>query len=135
MGERVDFTVPADPTRTYQGIVAQVRENPTTIQNVVTYDTVVYENNVDNSLRPGMTADAQIEVAHVENAIVVPLAALSFRVAGQQPQARASIPPHATSASTSWGDTGTAQTTTLTVGSLAQVTVAEQGLIGLLRSG
>jgi HlyD family secretion protein len=127
VGEQVDFTVLAYPDRTFRGIVAQVRENPTTIQNVVTYDTVVYEHNPDNSLRPGMTASAEIEVAHADNALVVPLAALSFRAPGQQPPARASAAPRATPSASTWGDTGTAQAPALAAGNLARVTVLDHG--------
>jgi len=127
VGERVDFTVLAYPNRTFQGIVAQVRENPTTIQNVVTYDTVVYENNADNSLRPGMTANAEIRVAHADNAVVVPLAALTFHIAGAQAGPRAGAHPRATPAGTSWGDTGTAQTVTLAAGTNAHVALVVPG--------
>jgi HlyD family secretion protein len=127
LGQRVNFTVLAYPNRTFQGIVAQVRENPTTIQNVVTYDTVVYEHNADNALRPGMTASAEIQVAHVDNAIVVPLAALTFHATGTQPQARRSPRPQTTPAGSPWGNTGTAQTATLGPGSLAQVTLVGPG--------
>ena len=126
VGEGVDFTVLAYPNQTFRGTVAQVRENPTTIQNVVTYDTVVYENNADNRLRPGMTANAQIRVAHADDVIVVPLAALSFHLAGVPP-VRASAGPHATPASTSWGNTGAAPTVTLAAGNIAHVTLLEQG--------
>ncbi len=126
-GQRVDFTVLAYPNYTFHGTVAQVRENPTTLQNVVTYDTVVYENNADGHLRPGMTANASIQVAHTDNALVVPLAALSFRTAVPQPHAKATAAPHATPASTSWGNTGATQNATLAAGSLAQVNVVDHG--------
>ena len=106
VGQSVDFTVLAYPSYTFHGNVAQVRENPTTIQNVVTYDTVVYENNTDGRLRPGMTASASIKVAHADNALVVPLAALSFHTAAQQPRFGPSAAPRGTPASTSWGNTG-----------------------------
>src|SRR5579875_1020079 len=77
-GDPVSFTVLAYPNRTFTGTVQQVRKNPTTVSNVVTYDTVVIVNNEDGALLPGMTADATIQVAHVDNATIVPLAAFSY---------------------------------------------------------
>ena len=80
-GETVDFTVLAFPNRTFTGIVSQVRKNPTTISNVVTYTTVVLVDNNDQALLPGMTANATINVQKAPNALIVPLAALSFQPA------------------------------------------------------
>jgi HlyD family secretion protein len=77
-GDVTDFTVLAFPNRTFHGMVYQVRQNPTTINNVVTYDTVVYVGNKDGALYPGMTANASIHVAKVRNALVVPIAALQY---------------------------------------------------------
>jgi HlyD family secretion protein len=81
-GEGVDFTVLAYPNRTFHGTVSQVREAPTTVSNVVTYDVVTKVNNPDGALLPGMTATATIDIAKVNNALIVPLAALQFRPAG-----------------------------------------------------
>src|SRR3981189_315526 len=53
----VDFTVDAFPIRTFQGKVVQVRNAPITVQNVVTYDTVIGVSNADLKLKPGMTAN------------------------------------------------------------------------------
>jgi len=77
-GDGVDFTVLAYPNRTFHATVQQVRQNPTTVSNVVTYQTVVIVNNKDGALRPGMTANATIEVAHVDGATIVPLAAFGY---------------------------------------------------------
>ena len=77
-GDPVSFTVLAYPNRTFTGTVEQVRKNPTTVSNVVTYDTVVIVNNKDGALMPGMTANATIQVAHVDNATIVPLAAFGY---------------------------------------------------------
>ena len=68
----------AYPNRTFHATVQQVRQNPTTVSNVVTYTTVVIVNNKDGALRPGMTANATIQVAHVDNATIVPLAAFGY---------------------------------------------------------
>ena len=79
VGQKVDFTVDAFPQRTFHGEVTQVRNAPTTIQNVVTYDTVISVNNADLKLKPGMTANVSIIGAHRENALKLSNAALRFR--------------------------------------------------------
>jgi len=75
-GDAVTFSVLAHPNTMFRGTVAQVRINPQTLNNVVTYDVVVYAANVGGQLLPGMTANATIDVASVSNALTVPLAAL-----------------------------------------------------------
>jgi HlyD family secretion protein len=77
-GDAVSFTVLAYPNRAFHATVAQVRQNPTTVSNVVTYQTVVYVDNKDGALRPGMTANATIQVAHVDNATIVPVSAFTY---------------------------------------------------------
>ncbi len=52
VGQKVDFTVDAFPRRTFHGAIVQVRNAPTTVQNVVTYDTVMGVNNADLKLKP-----------------------------------------------------------------------------------
>lgn len=89
-GESVDLSVLAYPNRTYAGTVSQVRIDPTTTNNVVTYTTVVLVDNRDGSLLPGMTANAQIRVADAPGALVVPAAALAYHPsAGGAPQGAA----------------------------------------------
>jgi HlyD family secretion protein len=78
-GQQVDFTVDAYPTRTFHGVVAQVRNSPTTVENVVTYDTVVSVNNADLKLKPGMTANIAVVIAQRFNVLKIPNAALRFR--------------------------------------------------------
>jgi HlyD family secretion protein len=83
-GDAVDFSVLAYPNTIFHGVVSQVRIDPTTTNNVVTYDTVVLVNNQDGKLLPGMTANAAIDVAKTNgNALIVPLAALSYRPAAR----------------------------------------------------
>ena len=77
--QKVDFTVDAFPNRTFHGIVVQVRNSPTNVQNVVSYDTVIGVNNADLKLKPGMTANVSIIVAERSNVLRVPNAALRFR--------------------------------------------------------
>jgi HlyD family secretion protein len=75
----VDFTVDAFPTRTFHGKVVQVRNAPITVQNVVTYDTVIGVNNADLKLKPGMTANVAIIIAHKDNVVQIKNAALRYR--------------------------------------------------------
>jgi HlyD family secretion protein len=79
IGQDVEFTVDAFPTRTFRGKVVQVRNSPITVQNVVTYDTVIEVNNADLKLKPGMTANVSIIVARKEDVIKMPNSALRFR--------------------------------------------------------
>jgi len=81
VGQDVNFTVDAFPYRTFHGKVTQIRNSPITVQNVVSYDTVIAVNNSDMKLRPGMTANVSIIVAQRENVLKVPNAALRFRLA------------------------------------------------------
>lgn len=77
------ITVPAYPNIEFKGIVKQVRVNPTTVQNVVTYDAVVIVHDEQERLKPGMTANVTIDVVHRSNVLTVPLAALLYRPSGQ----------------------------------------------------
>src|SRR5213592_2154569 len=79
VGQDVDFTVDAFPTQTFHGKVVQVRNAPITVQNVVTYDTVIGVNNPDLKLKPGMTANVSIVVAHKDNVLQIKNAALRYR--------------------------------------------------------
>jgi HlyD family secretion protein len=78
-GNAAYFTVDAFPKRTFEGKVTQVRQSPQTVQNVVTYDVVITSDNLDLSLKPGMTASTRIVVASHDNAKRVPVGALRFR--------------------------------------------------------
>ena len=77
-GQSVDFTVDAYPNRTFHGAVTQVRNAPTTVNNVVTYDTVIGVTNSDFKLKPGMTASVSIIVANRTNVLEIPNSALRF---------------------------------------------------------
>ena len=77
-GQGATFTVDAYPDRAFQARITQVRFGSKTVSGVVTYETVLRVDNSDLSLRPGMTATANIAVLHVRNAILVPSAALRF---------------------------------------------------------
>jgi HlyD family secretion protein len=71
--------VDAFPTRTFHGKVVQVRNAPITVQNVVTYDTVIGVSNPDLKLKPGMTANVSIIIEHKDNVLQLKNAALRFR--------------------------------------------------------
>jgi HlyD family secretion protein len=78
-GRPVTFKVDAFPKDTFRGTVIQVRMNPTTVQNVVTYNTIIEFANPELKLLPGMTAFVTIPVATVHNALKVPNTALRYR--------------------------------------------------------
>jgi HlyD family secretion protein len=82
VGQDVDFTVDAFPTQTFHGKVVQVRNAPITVQNVVTYDTVIGVSNPDLKLKPGMTANVSIIAARKDNVLQIKNAALRYRPSG-----------------------------------------------------
>jgi HlyD family secretion protein len=77
-GQKATFSVAAYPNRTFEARIKQARYGSSTTSGVVTYETVLKVNNSDLSLRPGMTATADVTVKKVENAILIPSAALRF---------------------------------------------------------
>ena len=79
VGKTVTFKVDALPKQTFQGVVSQVRMNPTTVQSVVTYDTIIEFANPELKLFPGMTAYVTIPVATVQNAMKLPNTALRYK--------------------------------------------------------
>ena len=81
-GANASFTVDAFPKRIFQGRVAQVRQAPISVQNVITYDVVITVANPDLLLKPGMTATARIVTAQALNVLRVPSQALRFTPAG-----------------------------------------------------
>jgi HlyD family secretion protein len=78
-GQVVTFRVDAFPNDTFTGSVEQVRLQPTTVQNVVTYQTVIAVPNQQLKLKPGMTANVTIEVSRKSNVLRIPSAATRFR--------------------------------------------------------
>ena len=79
VGKTVTFKVDALPKGTFQGVVSQVRMNPTMVQSVVTYDTIIEFANPELKLFPGMTAYVTIPVATVRNALKLPNTALRYK--------------------------------------------------------
>lgn len=122
-GDPVAFTVLAYPNRTFRGIVSQVRVNPTTVSNVVTYTVIVHVNNNDNKLLPGMTANATITVAQMKNALVVPLQALAYRpVQARQARVQRRQTP---SPSSPWGAASAS----------GAIVAGDKGVVFVLREG
>ena len=85
VAQDVDFTVDAFPAQTFHGKVVQVRNAPITVQNVVTYDTVIGVSNPDLKLKPGMTANVSIIIARKDNVLQIKNAALRYRPAEAPP--------------------------------------------------
>jgi len=78
-GQQVTFRVDAFPRDVFRGEVEQVRLQPTTVQNVVSYQTVINVPNAELKLKPGMTANANIEVSRKNDVLRIPTAATRFR--------------------------------------------------------
>src|SRR5205085_11818569 len=78
-GQVVSFKVDAYPKDTFTGKVSQVRMNATTVQNVVTYNTVIDFDNPELKLFPGMTAYISIPVANAQDVMRVPNGALRYK--------------------------------------------------------
>jgi HlyD family secretion protein len=77
-GQRVEFKVDAYPDMKFEGKVSEVRLQPTTTNNVVTYAVILSAPNPEKKLMPGMTADATIYVEEKENALMISGKAVRF---------------------------------------------------------
>ena len=77
-GQRATFTVDAYPDRTFSAEITDVHYGAQEIEGVITYEAVLDVDNGDLSLRPGMTATANIVVERVKDALLIPNAALRF---------------------------------------------------------
>lgn len=78
VGQEAKFTVSAYPDDVFTGTVTEVRLNPTTTNNVVTYEVVVDAHNQDMKLIPGLTAEITIYTLSEKNVLIVPQKALHF---------------------------------------------------------
>lgn len=78
-GQDVSFTVDAYPDTFFVGKVSEVRNAPTTVSNVVTYDVIIKVDNPQLKLKPGMTANVSITVETRHDALRIPNAALRFK--------------------------------------------------------
>jgi HlyD family secretion protein len=77
-GQRVAFTVDAFPEDSFEGLVTQVRQQPTTASNVVTYEVVISAPNNDLKLKPGLTANVTIFTLEKNDVLTLPSKALRF---------------------------------------------------------
>jgi HlyD family secretion protein len=82
-GQRAEFTVTAYPGRVFEGIVTQVRNAPETVEDVITYGSVILVDNEDLALKPGMTASVRIRTDSAQDVLRVPTEALEFVPPGQ----------------------------------------------------
>jgi HlyD family secretion protein len=133
--QTVTFKVDAFPKETFTGVVSEIRMNATTVQNVVTYDTIIDFENPELKLFPGMTAYVNIPVAAVQNVIKVPNGALRFHPALPEEQvhalyARYGIKDDAGAPPIADVPLGGASTT----GSRPRATDAEQGVVWKLHA-
>ncbi|HVT03005.1 MAG TPA: efflux RND transporter periplasmic adaptor subunit, partial [Thermoanaerobaculia bacterium] len=79
VGQPSRFTVDAYPDEEFRGRIAQIRLNAQVNQNVVSYPVIIEVSNPQERLRPKMTANVTVEVAHVDDVLRIPNAALRFK--------------------------------------------------------
>jgi HlyD family secretion protein len=87
-GQEVEFRVDAYPDQSFAGRLQQIRLQPTTVQNVVTYNAIIGVDNPQQRLMPGMTATVSIVVRRAERVLRIPASALRFRPEGFDPAQR-----------------------------------------------
>jgi len=80
----VTFTVDAYPDITFNGNVSVIRNAPTTVSNVVTYNVIVQVDNPDLKLKPGMTANVSIIIADKKGVLRMPNAALRVKITDKE---------------------------------------------------
>ena len=101
-GQDATFNVDAYPEKTFTGKVAQVRMEPVTVQNVVTYTIIIKLPNPGNLLRPGMTAEVNVCVGSRSDALRLPNAALRYRPTIPQGEEGAAEAPAASDTDRIW---------------------------------
>ncbi len=84
VGQPVTFSVDAYPDEKFEGKVTQVRLNPTTESNVVTYEVVVATSNPEHKLIPGLTANLTIYIMREENVLLLPTSVFTFEPGNQE---------------------------------------------------
>jgi len=139
-GQEVSFRVDAYPNETFTGAVSQVRLEPKTEQNVVSYTTIIDVPNPDLKLKPGMTANVTVRIASNENVLRIPNTALRFRpttelfaALGQpepEPVATSGAPVTSTRAA---GTTGARRSANAGNGGFARVWVLRNGTLQAVR--
>lgn len=89
IGAEATFQVDAFPSQTFRGRVSAIRLNATTVQNVVTYNTVIDFENPEEKLLPGETAYVTIPTGYASDCLRIPNAALRYTPELPRPQLRA----------------------------------------------
>jgi HlyD family secretion protein len=89
VGQPATFQVDAYPSQTFEGRVSAIRLNAFTVQNVVTYDTIIDFDNPEGKLLPGETAYVSIPTGHASDVLLVPNIALTFTPQMPTPQLQA----------------------------------------------
>ena len=87
-GQKVEFSVDSFPDEIFEGVVTQVRNNPITTSNVVTYEVIIGIDNKDLKIKPGMTANVDIITAEKQNVFLVPNKALRFYTTDENGEVR-----------------------------------------------
>src|SRR4029078_8740175 len=107
---RVSFTVDPYPNDPCVGNIREVRLEPQTVQNVVTYSVIVGVDNSQLRLKPGMTANLTMVVDEHQNVLTVPNSALRFTPTGMTQEQIAKLiqdlPPVAPPQAAEAGDRG-----------------------------
>jgi len=78
-GQQVNFNVDAFPDLSFKGVVTQIRLQPVSTSNVITYTVIVKAANPDQKLMPGMTANITVLVEKNDSALIIPSKALRFK--------------------------------------------------------
>ncbi|MDR1588388.1 MAG: efflux RND transporter periplasmic adaptor subunit [Treponema sp.] len=78
-GQEVRFTLESLPGRNFSGVVESRRLMPSVQDNVVSYNVIISVDNRDGALLPGMSCAVEFIEEQVENALVVPNAALRYQ--------------------------------------------------------
>ncbi|MBE2181320.1 MAG: efflux RND transporter periplasmic adaptor subunit [Chthoniobacterales bacterium] len=133
-GQKATFTVDAWPNRTFEASVKKAEYGSTVTDNVVTYSTELEVSNDDLSLRPGMTATAEIAVAEAAGALLVPNAALRFQPDSPQ-SATAAAPKRSFVQSLVPSPPRRASTRSRTAESASNIRPGEAARIWVLRDG
>ena len=101
-GQEVSFTVDAYPDTVFNGKVSEVRNSPTTVSNVVTYDVIIKVDNPQLKLKPGMTANVSITIETRHDVLRVPNAALRFKPAVETGKGEANQEKHGIKGTKVW---------------------------------
>lgn len=77
-GQNVEFTVDSYPSKVFDGVIKQIRLNPSTESNVVVYNVIIGIKNEEKELLPGMTAYVTIPIGEVKNVKKINTVSLRF---------------------------------------------------------